>query len=81
MSSPVSEAVNTRSVFILPFPMLKDLQNSRLRDKIGLWVLFTLGFTTLIVSAGRYATMRAKGPDISVCKIIMLSSDRTLLSC
>jgi len=58
----------SRTVFLLPIPLLRHLSSLGRGQKAGLVVVFTLGLVTMIVSTGRFITMMCLGTDISLCK-------------
>ncbi|KAI1839596.1 hypothetical protein JX266_014193 [Neoarthrinium moseri] len=52
-------------MFLFPFPIIRML-NLLPREKIALSLIFALGFTTLVVSTGRFITMLHVDNDISI---------------
>lgn len=55
-------------MFIFPFPILNSLKFTQLREKIGLGLIFALGFFTILVSTGRFMFMLFLTNDISLCE-------------
>ncbi|KAG8158084.1 hypothetical protein KVR01_011845 [Diaporthe batatas] len=53
-------------LFIFPFPILKSLKFTELREKIGLALIFALGLFTILVSTGRFMFMLFLTNDISL---------------
>ncbi|KAH8751605.1 hypothetical protein F5883DRAFT_207659 [Diaporthe sp. PMI_573] len=53
-------------LFIFPFPILNSLKFTQLREKIGLGLIFALGFFTILVSTGRFMFMIFLTNDISL---------------
>lgn len=69
-------------LFIFPFPILNSLKFTQLREKVGLGLIFALGFFTILVSTGRFMFMLFLTNDISLsvwttvemCKTFSLST-------
>lgn len=53
-------------LFIFPFPILNSLKFTQLREKVGLGLIFALGFFTILVSTGRFMFMLFLTNDISL---------------
>ncbi|POS69745.1 hypothetical protein DHEL01_v211861 [Diaporthe helianthi] len=53
-------------LFVFPFPILNSLKFTQLREKIGLGLIFALGFFTILVSTGRFIFMLFLTNDISL---------------
>ncbi|KAL2276072.1 hypothetical protein FJTKL_01358 [Diaporthe vaccinii] len=53
-------------LFVFPFPILNSLKFTQLREKIGLGLIFALGFFTILVSTGRFMFMVFLTNDISL---------------
>lgn len=59
-------------MFIFPFPILNSLKFTQLREKIGLGLIFALGFFTILVSLGRFMFMVFLTNDISLCNSCLM---------
>ncbi|KAI3393297.1 hypothetical protein diail_4479 [Diaporthe ilicicola] len=53
-------------LFIFPFPILTSLKFTQFREKVGLALIFALGFITILVSTGRFMFMIFLTNDISL---------------
>ncbi|KAK7215009.1 hypothetical protein V2G26_003012 [Clonostachys chloroleuca] len=52
---------------ILPFPILRDLNLRKPREKFALGVIFGLGLLTISVSIGRFINMATQGNNFDAC--------------
>lgn len=71
-SGPLTVYIPPSAVLIFPFSLLKSLQLTHFRERVGFAVILALGITTLVVSTVRFLYMIFLINDISLGKFLFL---------
>lgn len=63
-----NDRLTEMQVFVLPLPLIRNLQLKYRREKIGLLSMFLLGFLTIMASVARFSVQDIVTNNLPMCK-------------